>query len=259
MMHDLNKVLWNRIFIRNPTSPMLNQSFTPKKYYWDYNKTPTPTPNLEQIVKTNYITSLHMNKVLMQIDPERVDWNALSKNPLAISILEANVDKIDWGALAHNPNPAIVDKSDKGDLSLLKKYPQKIHWENISYSKIPNMISIWEENVDELDWCALSENPNAIPLLKKYPNKINWITLSKNPNPEAIWMIMSGNIRKADLGWLCCNPSAEPIFFRLDYAKMQQIFLPISKEIIEYVFHPKRLQKFADNAGIEVVDYLELL
>jgi hypothetical protein len=37
-------------------------------------------------------------------------------------------------------------------------------------------------NINKLDWCWLSLNPNAIELLQENKNKINWDVLSLNPN-----------------------------------------------------------------------------
>ncbi len=39
-------------------------------------------------------------KLLDWIDIHKLDWSALSENPNAISILEANKDKIDWKLLS---------------------------------------------------------------------------------------------------------------------------------------------------------------
>jgi hypothetical protein len=79
----------------------------------------------------------------------------------------------------------------------------------------------------------LSENPNAVPILEKNLEKINWHNLALNLN-------------------------AESLFFNLDYEKMRTIFQPIAKEIIEHVFHPKRLCRFAKMFNINVDEYLEL-
>ena len=42
--------------------------------------------------------------------------------------------------------------------------------------------SFVEENQNKLDWCSISENPNAIRLLEQNPGKINWYCLSLNQN-----------------------------------------------------------------------------
>ena len=37
-------------------------------------------------------------------------------------------------------------------------------------------------DIDKLEWCLLSSNPNAINLLEENPDKIDWSNLSSNPN-----------------------------------------------------------------------------
>ena len=88
--------------------------------------------------------------------------------------------------------------------------------------------------MDKINWICLSTNPNAIPLLEQNLDKIDWFNLSKNPN-------------------------AEPLFFNIDYPKMRECFYPVSKEIIEYVFHTQQLQQMSNIFKIDVVDYLDLL
>ena len=64
-----------------------------------------------------YPFSEHINKL---------DWESLSYNPNAISLLEDNIDKINWTALSSNPNA----------------------------------IHLLEQNIDKIDWTLLSTNPN---------------------------------------------------------------------------------------------------
>jgi ribosomal protein S17E len=115
---------------------------------------------------------------------------------------------------------------------ILEKYPDKITDE---LSLDQNAIPLLEKYPEKINWRFLSQNPSAIRLLEKYPEKINWYTLST------------------------CNSNAESLLFNLDYKKMHSTFVPFAKEIAEYVFHPCRVQRFADNAGIDVADYLDLL
>ena len=62
----------------------------------------------------------------MEQNVDKIDWDELSGNINAISILEQNVDKIDWKYLSRNP--------------------MAIH--------------LLEQNQDKIDWCYLSYNPN---------------------------------------------------------------------------------------------------
>jgi hypothetical protein len=87
-------------------------------------------------------------KLRKWIQIDKVHWDALSKNPNAIHILEKNLDKVDWEWLSSNPNA----------------------------------IHILEKNLDKVDWDGLSLNPNAIHILEKNLDKVDWYRLSRNPN-----------------------------------------------------------------------------
>jgi hypothetical protein len=100
--------------------------------------------------------------------------------------------------------------------------------------------------------------------------KYNYNGNYKCPNEKNVWEWISRcstdldfleknleNLNKIDWHILRNNLNIEPLLFNIDYEKMRQVFQPISKEIIEYVFYPTRLARFADKVGIDVVDYLE--
>ena len=48
---------------------------------------------------------------------DKIDWDALSRNPNAIHILENNLDKVNWERLSGNPNAIhiIENNLDKVD------------------------------------------------------------------------------------------------------------------------------------------------
>jgi hypothetical protein len=81
-----------------------------------------------------------------------------------------DIKKINWDYLTINPNA----------VSLLQENQDKIYWPNLS--KNPNAIDLLKENQDKIYWLNLSKNPNAIDLLKENQDKINWYNFSKNPN-----------------------------------------------------------------------------
>jgi len=88
----------------------------------------------------------------------------------------------------------------------------KINWDYLSSN--PNAIYLLEQNKDKINWHWLSENPNAIHLLEQNKNKINWTFFSQNL-----------------------------AIFTYDYDKIKTDRKQINREIIEYVYHPKRLFK----------------
>jgi hypothetical protein len=87
--------------------------------------------------------------------------------------------------------------------------------------------------------------------------------LALNPNANATYLFrndiwLENNLDKSCWIILSQNPNAEPLIFNLDYEKMKTDFQPIAKEIIEYVFHPTRLCRFAKMFNMNVDEYLEL-
>jgi hypothetical protein len=58
---------------------------------------------------------------------EKINWQILSHNPNAISILKNNVDKIHWYELSENPNLNAIH--------LLENNLEKINWTYIQKSK----------------------------------------------------------------------------------------------------------------------------
>ena len=121
-----------------------------------------------------------------------VYWDALSSNPNAIHLLEANQHKINWSNLSKNPNA----------IHLLEANKHRINWANLS--KNPNAIHLLEENQDKINWANLSKNPNAIHLLEANKDKIDWSDLSKNPNAIEL---LEANKDKIDWSNIYRNPS----------------------------------------------------
>ena len=131
-----------------------------------------------------YMLSLNPNAIrLLEQNPYKIDWLALSENQNAIHLLEQNVDKIDWFYLSWNPNA----------IRLLEKNIDEIDWYNLS--KNPNAIHLLEKYPDKIDWNWLSENQNAIHLLEQNMDKIDWINISQNPSIfEYYWVAMRNRI-----------------------------------------------------------------
>ena len=65
-----------------------------------------------------------MFKLKDWIDQDKINWNMLSENPEALSLLEQNQDKIDWSYLSRNPSARAI--------ALLENNQDKIHWARLS-------------------------------------------------------------------------------------------------------------------------------
>lgn len=149
----------------------------------------TYLPNLN--LQNKPLRGLSLNKRAIPFlakHPELIVWDALSENPEAIDILEANPDKISYSYLSRNPNPRALE--------LLKEHPEKI------------------------DWVAVCLNPSdwAIHLLMENPEKIVWYNLSQNRNPLAIPLfqivIDNSEVRKINSFFISTNPNAIGILSR---------------------------------------------
>ena len=55
-------------------------------------------------VVDNVNTNIKILKLRDWIDIHKLNWNVLSSNKNAISLLEENKNKIDWKCLSKNPN-----------------------------------------------------------------------------------------------------------------------------------------------------------
>jgi len=117
------------------------------------------------------------------INPDLLDWEALSANPNAITMLEQNIELIDWRALSGNPNA----------VHILKQHQDKINWMALSGNTDSQAIALLEQNPDKINWYILSGNKSykAVELLKKNPKRCNTHMLSGNPIARE--MIASSN------------------------------------------------------------------
>ena len=143
------------------------------------------------------------------INPDKILWRPLCLNPAAIHLLKANRYKIDWVSLSSNP----------GAISLL------------------------EANPDKIDWACLSMNPAAIHLLEANPDKIWWDEIVAVP--EAIHLLEANQDKiRGGLNWY--DLSRNPAIFTYDYQKLRTNKLTINREVVEYVYHPDRVERLLE-------------
>jgi hypothetical protein len=119
LKNNLNKINWFSL-MRNPLAEDLIKS-NMDKIDWGFFSANTSTWAIHLI-----------EKKLVSTSPEGglISWNALSRNPSAIHILEKNQDKIDWAQLHNNPSG----------------------------------IHLFKENMDKIDWLHIVRNPDIFGL-----------------------------------------------------------------------------------------------
>ena len=87
-----------------------------------------------------------MYKLKEWVQPDKLDWQMLCRNPKAIRLLEQNQDKIDWYWLS----------SVAEAIHLLQANPERINWHQLSRNT--SAIHLLEANPDRVE-CLIYENP----------------------------------------------------------------------------------------------------
>ena len=126
-----------------------------------------------------------------------------------------DINNLDWDRLSLNPR----------SFNILGFYPDKINWTNYTYIYYNQDITeILKENHNNNIWDERSSSQNAtdLELLKNNQDKINWFNLSSNPS-----------------------------IFILDYKAMKKNRHSMKEEILNVVFHHKRVNKYIIKYGHE--------
>ena len=120
---------------------------------------------------------------------DKIDWDVLSKNPHAMSLLEKHLDKIEWTNLSRN----------HGAIRLLTENPDKVIGHALSWNPSPDVLPLFARiETETMNWSGISQHPNALELLEKYPEKIRWLFASYNPS---LIPLLEKNIDQVE--WVC--------------------------------------------------------
>ena len=149
----------------------------------------------------------------------RIDWSFFSLNPNAIDYLSLpeNKKRIDYSQLSKNTNSKALE--------LIKA-------ELMQNPNNPN-----------IDWSALSKNPEAIDILDVNRDKIKWYGLCYNTNPKAIQILKENQLEKDngddDIYWddLCLNTSNEAI----EFLSLPENYRYIEWDILSINTNPKAI------------------
>lgn len=255
--NNFDKINWSRLS-RNPNAISILEKHLDKIDWSELSS----NPNAIHLLKDNL---------------DKINWAELSSNPNAISILEANIDKIDWNKLIYNKNAMHIleqnieilaelagdydsDDSDNANdfnilewlsaqphaVPLLERNPDYIHWGGLSSNKAA--IHILEQNIDNIDWGSILQNENAIELIRNYDGdrSLDYLyVLSETHNT----FTYDGSI---DYLYILSKTHNA---FTYDYEQMKIIKYKLHKDLVEYLYHPIRIQKYLDT-GMELEEYL---
>ena len=161
-----------------------------------------------------------------------INWYAIANNPNTLDLLEVNLAKINWFNFLNNPSAIHLLQINRTD------------W--ICFVSNLNMIDLIESNLDKINWDWISVNSNVINLTESNSNKINQtITINGNVNQET-------NPDEIIRGWLAINPN----IFEIDYNQLKQTKHNLHHDLIEEMWHPKRIQMHLDT-GMDLEEYLQ--
>ena len=203
----LNKIDWS-FFSLNPNA-IDYLSLRANKKRIDYS----------QLSKNTNSKALELIKAEIKVNPYNpdIDWSALSGNPDAIDILDANRDKIVWADFAGNTNPKVIQIIKENQIDIASRGYRRdanIYWHTMSKNTSTEAIYFLAlpENYNKIFWDFLSANtnPKAIEMLivkeneendlddadfnrLKTNEKISWANLSKNPEAISLLKIKWGD------------------------------------------------------------------
>jgi hypothetical protein len=106
-----------------------------------------------------------------------INWDLLSANPCAIEHLKHAISDMKEG-ITYRYNYAYSDSYDDDD-----ENPREVDWSALSSN--PNAMELISENPEEIDWYNLTRNPSAIDFLQKHLNHIRWKHYNLHENPNA--------------------------------------------------------------------------
>lgn len=178
-------------------------------------------------------------------------WAALSANPGAVRLLEANMDKVSLGDLMTNPSAihlieqVLLDR-DNGNfhmwIRMLSQNCNAMHLIDAHSKHVSPWHMCKNTNPRAMEWVEafllrqkekekengtfypdshlwefLSENPSALKLIRANLDKVWWTGLCKNPHPDAFPLILEHAAINRDkcadmLHWLCQNPNPNVMF-----------------------------------------------
>jgi hypothetical protein len=225
-------------------------------------------------------------KLLDWINVDNLEWNLLSINPRAISLLEQYPEKINWNYIQANSNKTQLSKQIPAQMTCIthEKINKIQGLMNNLYDDDNTSLEQDQDDIDRLHhtlgtyevnyFVHRGRNPEDILLLQQLELdslKINWGSLSEeNPLFNANALDFLNRVPKNDnFCYMCMDPSPSmmhllektrenidwkaisinPSIFTIDYDCVTERMEAIKEELIVTSMHPKRIQRFLDLGG----------
>jgi hypothetical protein len=155
----LRKIKWGYMSLNPNAIDFL--SLPENKKHIDYHQL-CKNPNSRALV-------LIAEEIMRNPDSPDIDWNALSRNPKAIDILDAHRNKIKWLDLSANTHSRAIQILKENQLEK-ENGDDDIYWDEINMNT----------STEAVNFLSLPEN-------RRY---IDWEIFSTNTNPKAIEMLI---------------------------------------------------------------------
>ncbi len=126
----------------------------------------------------HYSKSIKWSEALLNVYGEKFDWSRglIAREELAtVENLRRFKDKLNWSFISQK-----IEVNDE----ILAEFSEKWDWKKLSGNKsLPITVEFIKENIEKLDFDALSQNPKSLGLIYKYPlsKKWNWKKIILNP------------------------------------------------------------------------------
>jgi len=255
-LDKLDRECW-RGLSKNPYAIHILEQNLDKVFWAELSSNPNAISILEKYPDKVHLPWLLENKNAIHIIEQNIDifmdkidnaclWSITSipfLDSVHIRIIENHVEKLSsycWASLSKNPLA----------IPILEKYSHKL--DGVSLIGVcsihnPCIIPMLEKNIDKLthsSWLYLSENPCAIPILEKNLDKVNWHALSRNPNAPHILEKYRDKIvwKNINLDVLAINHP----FCEIDYDAIRERCSLYKEELFEIALHPSRIEKYIE-------------
>lgn len=177
----------------------------------------------------------------------------------SVEYLKSNLDFICEDVIALNPRwkefeeycyPTTDDICrNYGAIELLKNLsPNEINWTSVS--TFHRDVQFIEDNIDKVNWESILMNDYMMPVIERHIDKVDLsLKTALSSNTSAIYYLEQ-HPELIDEGIL-----SNSNIVTYDYDRIKRERLDLNRELREYIYHPRFIQKWLDD-GNDIEDYM---